>query len=121
MTLLVIDLTQIWVAAIGGFFSLASLIVTLLLRGKVATVDTKVDSYKKEVDGIKTELVAAVRGQYQAEGELKGKADQKIIERSHQDEINTALKTMPPESEKPVEVKIVDQAKPVEVTNKPKK
>lgn len=110
MTFLVVDTTAIWVAAITGFFSLASLVVTLLVRGKVATVETKVDSYKKEVDGMKTELVEAVRGQYQAEGELKGAADQKKV---HQEEKQT------PES--PVEVKIVDQTKPVEVTNKPKK
>lgn len=101
MTLLVIDVTAIIIASITGFFSLASLIVTLLLKGRV-------DSYKKDVDGMKTELVAAVKGQYQAEGELKGAADQKK---------ESSIKT----GSNPVEVNIVDQTKPVEVTSKPKK
>lgn len=110
MDLLAIDVTQILVVTISGIFSLATLVVTILLKGKV-------DSYKKEVDGMKTELVAAVAGKYQAEGELKGAADQK-----KEAAVNIALKVKPPlEAEKPVEVKIVDQTKPVEVTNKPKK
>lgn len=110
MILLAIDVTAIWVAAITGFFSLASLIVTLLLKGKV-------DSYKKEVDGMKTELVAAVAGKYQAEGELKGAADQKASDKSHKEQAAVSIAVTQP----PVEVKIVDQTKPVEVTNKPKK
>lgn len=56
------------IAGIGGVVSLASLAMTLLIKSNV-------DKYHKEVDGMKTELVEAVRGKAQAEGEIKGAKD----------------------------------------------
>lgn len=58
----------------------------------------KQDIIHKEMNGMKSELVEAVKGRAQAEGEIKGAADAK-------------------QESKPVtDVNIVDQTKPVDVT-----
>lgn len=101
-------------------------IVTPIVLAWIAYLQIKMgkkqDVANKQMDGMKTELVQAVKGQYQAEGELKGKADQKIIEKANQDEkataVDIALHTTVPGTA--VDVNIVDQDKPVEVTNKKK-
>lgn len=92
---------------------------------------TKIDKLKEQTDGMKSELVEAVKGRFQAEGELKGKADQKIIEQEIQQEkqaaVDIALKIPVPidkdatidvnivAQKDPVNVKIDDQTKPVDV------
>lgn len=64
------------ISIITGFFSLASLTITLLIKSKVEKVDVKVDAYHKEVDGMKTSLVEAVKGKGEAEGNLRGRIEQ---------------------------------------------
>lgn len=56
-------------STIAGFFSVAGLVVSILLKAKV-------EAYKKEVDGLKTELVAAVKGRGEAEGNIQGRLEQ---------------------------------------------
>lgn len=66
--LLVIDVTAVIVSAISGFFSIISLVITILVNKNQNTI-------KKQMNGMKSELVEAVRGEAQAIGELKGAAD----------------------------------------------
>lgn len=61
---------------ITGFFSLAGIALTLLIKSRVEKVELKVDSYHKEVDGMKTALVDAVKGKGEAEGNLRGRIEQ---------------------------------------------
>lgn len=82
----------------------------------------KIDKLKEQTDGNMTKLLEATQGRFQAEGELKGQADQKIIS-----EKEAALKvTIPGDNDAvidvnivaqkdPVAVKIDDQTKPVDV------
>lgn len=100
MIFLAVDITAIIISAIGAIVSLGTVYLTLIIKKNV-------DSYKKEVDGMKTELIAATKGQYQAEGELKGKADQKAEQKAD---------AVPPVPAAPIDVNIVDQSKPVDVT-----
>ncbi len=57
------------VSLITGVFSLAGVIITLLLK-------TRIDRYHAEVNGMKGELVDAVKGKGEAEGNLKGRLEQ---------------------------------------------
>ncbi len=54
---------------ITGIFLLANTIITL-------TVKNRLENYRKEVNGMKKELVEAVRGKGEAEGNLKGRLEQ---------------------------------------------
>jgi hypothetical protein len=49
-----------------------ALIGYLKLKSGQVKAEGKMDTYHKEVDGMKTELVEAVRGKAAAEGEIKG-------------------------------------------------
>ncbi len=60
------------ISAITGFVSLASLAMTLL-------INKRQNGIKKEMNGMKSDLVEAVRGRAQSEGELKGAADNQAI------------------------------------------
>lgn len=103
-------------ALIGQIISgVVTLLVALLgymkLKAGQKTVEGKVDSYKVQVDGMKTELIEATKGKYQGEGELKGRADQKA-------EAKVEAESKPAEV---VDVKIVDQDKVIKVgIEKPK-
>lgn len=56
-----------------------ALIGYLKLRAGQKNVEGKVDTYHKEVDGMKTELVKAVGDAKLAEGQIKGAADNQAI------------------------------------------
>ena len=64
------------ISIITGIFSLISLVITLLIKRKIEIVDVKVDTYHKEVNGMKGELVEAVKAKGEAEGNLKGRLEQ---------------------------------------------
>ncbi len=57
------------ISVIGGFFLLSNTCLTILLTDKIK-------KYRKEVNGMKKELVEAVRKQAAAEGNLKGRLEQ---------------------------------------------
>lgn len=63
-TLLFVVSDIVVVAVVTGAFSIANMIIGILVKAKV-------ESYKKEVDGMKKELVEAVKGRGEAEGSLK--------------------------------------------------
>lgn len=98
---------------IGQIISgVVTLLVALLgymkLKAGQKTVEGKVDSYKVQVDGMKTELVNAVAGKNLAEGIIVGQDKQK-------EETKQEVKT------EVVDVKIVDQDKVIKVgIEKPK-
>lgn len=100
-------------ALIGQIISgVVTLLVALLgylkLKAGQKTVEGKVDSYKVQVDGMKTELVNAVAGKNLAEGIIVGQDKQK-------EETKQEVKT------EVVDVKIVDQDKVIKVgIEKPK-
>lgn len=56
-----------------------ALIGYLKLKAGQKKVEVKVETYHKEVNGMKSELVEAVRGRAQSEGEQKGAADNQAI------------------------------------------
>jgi len=60
---------DIIVAIIGGAFTLFNTIISFVVKGKL-------NAYHKEVDGMKTELVEAVKGKGEAEGNLQGRLEQ---------------------------------------------
>ncbi len=67
------------VAIVTGFFSLIVALLTfltVLIKNKVTDISTKVDKYHTEVNGMKGELVEAVKGKGEAEGNLKGRLEQ---------------------------------------------
>lgn len=104
MIFLIVDVTAVIISAIGAVVSLGTVALTLIIKKNV-------DHYRKEVDGMKTELVKAVGDARLAEGKLEGKAEQKA---EHKAEASQSVS--PPV----VDVKIVDQDKPVKViTEKP--
>ncbi len=57
------------ISVIGGFFLLTNTFLTILLTGKLK-------KYHKEVNGMKKELVEAVKKQGEAEGNLQGRLEQ---------------------------------------------
>jgi len=66
----------LWGLVITGSFSFASLVATLLINKRVRSVDVKVDRYHEEVDGMKDDLVEAVRGRAMSEGNQQGRIEQ---------------------------------------------
>lgn len=57
------------IAIISGFFTLLNTVLVLTLKNKL-------EKYHKQVDGMKNELVEAVKGRGEAEGNLKGREEQ---------------------------------------------
>ncbi len=57
------------ISVIGGFFLLSNTILTILLTSRIKR-------YRTEVNGMKKELVEAVKGKGEAEGNLQGRLEQ---------------------------------------------
>lgn len=81
----------------------------LKLKAGQKNVEGKVDSYHKEVNGMKEQLIGAVAGQNKAEGQLLE------IDKAKQDVKDTAKIVADTPTPAVQEVKIVEQAKPIDV------
>ncbi len=57
------------ISLIGGIFLIANTCITLVLTNRLK-------EYRKEVNGMKKELVEAVKGKGEAEGNLQGRLEQ---------------------------------------------
>lgn len=95
------------ISLIGSITTTAGIVLVAWLNSRQNKLISEV---KKNTDGLVTTLLAGKEETSQAKQDLseaKGHA--------------AGLAEKAAEIEKPIEVKIVDQTKPVEVTNKPKK
>lgn len=106
MILLAIDTTLVITTSITGFVSLASLVITLLLKGNVKEL-------KKEVDGKMSQLLDAKKN----EGILQEMEHSKIATAELNVKLVEAVKQIQPDTkptDTPAEVKVVNK-EPIDV------
>lgn len=87
----------------------------LRIKASQQKIEEKVDTYHKEVNGMKSELITAVAGQNVAEGQLKGLQQAKDDSITAKAVVVEAARVLAETPTAVQEVKIVEQAKPIDV------